>query len=78
MFQENQKYTVVLYTCGYCSRAFHQPKSNEQPGEDFKKLKVLAPEKNKLLNFMYFQVGIAIFLIDYLHVDSLLIYLFSV
>ena len=78
MFQEDQEHTVVLYTCGYCSRAFHQPKSNEQPGEDKKKLQVLAPEKNKLLNFMYFQVSIAIFLIDYLHVDSLLIYLFSV
>ena len=37
MFQEDQEHTVVLYTCGYCSRAFHQPKSNEQPGEDLKK-----------------------------------------
>ena len=43
-----------------CSRAIPQPKSNEQPNrvEIYEKtVEVLAPEVNKLLNLMYFQVG---------------------
>jgi hypothetical protein len=40
--------------------AIPQPKSNEQPNrvEIYEKtVEVLAPEVNKLLNFMYFQVN---------------------
>jgi hypothetical protein len=50
----------MLYTWRCCSRAIPQPKSNEQPNrvEIYEKtVEVLAPEVNKLLNFMYFQVG---------------------
>lgn len=49
----------MLYTWRCCSRAIPQPKSNEQPNrvEIYEKtVEVLAPEVNKLLNFMYFQV----------------------
>lgn len=51
----------MLYTWRCCSRAIPQPKSNEQPNrvEIYEKtVEVLAPEVNKLLNFMYFQVCI--------------------
>lgn len=51
----------MLYTWRCCSRAIPQPKSNEQPNrvEIYEKtVEVLAPEVNKLLNFMYFQVPI--------------------
>lgn len=50
----------MLYTWRCCSRAIPQPKSNEQPNrvEIYEKtVEVLAPEVNKLLNFMYFQVN---------------------
>jgi len=50
----------MLYTWRCCSRAIPQPKSNEQPNrvEIYEKtVEVLAPEVNKLLNFMYFQVS---------------------
>ena len=49
----------MLYTWRCCSRAIPQPKSNEQPNrvEIYEKtVEVLAPEVNKLLNLMYFQV----------------------
>lgn len=55
---EGQKHAVMLYTWRCCSRAIPQPKSNEQPNrvEIYEKtVEVLAPEVNKLLNFMYFQ-----------------------
>ena len=48
----------MLYTWRCCSRAIPQPKSNEQPNrvEIYEKtVEVLAPEVNKLLNFMRFQ-----------------------
>ena len=51
----------MLYTWRCCSRAIPQPKSNEQPNrvEIYEKtVEVLAPEVNKLLNLMYFQVRI--------------------
>ena len=51
----------MLYTWRCCSRAIPQPKSNEQPNrvEIYEKtVEVLAPEVNKLLNLMYFQVSI--------------------
>lgn len=51
----------MLYTWRCCSRAIPQPKSNEQPNrvEIYEKtVEVLAPEVNKLLNFMYFQVSL--------------------
>jgi cytoplasmic FMR1 interacting protein len=53
-------HAVMLYTWRCCSRAIPQPKSNEQPNrvEIYEKtVEVLAPEVNKLLNFMYFQVS---------------------
>ena len=59
MLQEGQEHAVMLYTWRCCSRAIPQPKSNEQPNrvEIYEKtVEVLAPEVNKLLNFMYFQV----------------------
>lgn len=61
MLQEGQEHAVMLYTWRCCSRAIPQPKSNEQPNrvEIYEKtVQVLAPEVNKLLNFMYFQVSI--------------------
>ncbi len=61
MLQEGQEHAVMLYTWRCCSRAIPQPKSNEQPNrvEIYEKtVQVLAPEVNKLLNFMYFQVRI--------------------
>ena len=54
----------MLYTWRCCSRAIPQPKSNEQPNrvEIYEKtVEVLAPEVNKLLNLMYFQVKYLIF-----------------
>ncbi|XP_072152730.1 cytoplasmic FMR1-interacting protein-like [Bemisia tabaci] len=48
----------MLYTWRCCFGAISQPKSNEQPNrvEIYEKaVEVLAPEVNKLLNFMYFQ-----------------------
>lgn len=60
MLKEGQEHAVMLYTWRCCSRAIPQPKSNEQPNrvEIYEKtVQVLAPEVNKLLNFMYFQVG---------------------
>lgn len=60
MLQEGQEHAVMLYTWRCCSRAIPQPKSNEQPNrvEIYEKtVQVLAPEVNKLLNFMYFQVS---------------------
>lgn len=54
----------MLYTWRCCSRAIPQPKSNEQPNrvEIYEKtVEVLAPEVNKLLNFMYFQVSMKVF-----------------
>ncbi|KAK4014619.1 cytoplasmic FMR1-interacting protein isoform X1 [Daphnia magna] len=58
MLREGQEHAVMLYTWRCCSRAIPQPKSNEQPNrvEIYEKtVQVLAPEVNKLLNFMYFQ-----------------------
>ena len=58
-FQEGHEHAVMLYTWRCCSRAIPQPKSNEQPNrvEIYEKtVEVLAPEVNKLLNLMYFQV----------------------
>lgn len=66
LLDEGQKHAVMLYTWRCCSRAIPQPKSNEQPNrvEIYEKtVEVLAPEVNKLLNFMYFQV-IAIFFVE--------------
>ncbi len=60
LLDEGQKHAVMLYTWRCCSRAIPQPKSNEQPNrvEIYEKtVEVLAPEVNKLLNFMYFQVS---------------------
>ena len=60
MLEEGQDHAVMLYTWRCCSRAIPQPKSNEQPNrvEIYEKtVEVLAPEVNKLLNLMYFQVG---------------------
>lgn len=60
LLAEGQKHAVMLYTWRCCSRAIPQPKSNEQPNrvEIYEKtVEVLAPEVNKLLNFMYFQVN---------------------
>nr|CAI5867665.1 unnamed protein product [Callosobruchus analis] len=58
LLDEGQEHAVMLYTWRCCSRAIPQPKSNEQPNrvEIYEKtVEVLAPEVNKLLNFMYFQ-----------------------
>ncbi|CAN7949408.1 unnamed protein product [Ixodes pacificus] len=58
MLEQGQEHAVMLYTWRCCSRAIPQPKSNEQPNrvEIYEKtVEVLAPEVNKLLNFMYFQ-----------------------
>lgn len=58
MLEEGEEHAVMLYTWRCCSRAIPQPKSNEQPNrvEIYEKtVEVLAPEVNKLLNFMYFQ-----------------------
>jgi len=58
MLKEGQEHAVMLYTWRCCSRGIPQPKSNEQPNrvEIYEKtVQVLAPEVNKLLNFMYFQ-----------------------
>ena len=60
LLEEGMDHAVMLYTWRCCSRAIPQPKSNEQPNrvEIYEKtVEVLAPEVNKLLNFMYFQVG---------------------
>lgn len=59
----------MLYTWRCCSRAIPQPKSNEQPNrvEIYEKtVEVLAPEVNKLLNFMYFQVSKSCFMHFYI------------
>lgn len=59
LLDEGLEHAVMLYTWRCCSRAIPQPKSNEQPNrvEIYEKtVEVLAPEVNKLLNFMYFQV----------------------
>ena len=59
MLEEGHSHAVMLYTWRCCSRAIPQPKSNEQPNrvEIYEKtVEVLAPEVNKLLNLMYFQV----------------------
>lgn len=59
LLEEGVEHAVMLYTWRCCSRAIPQPKSNEQPNrvEIYEKtVEVLAPEVNKLLNFMYFQV----------------------
>ncbi|KAG1699375.1 Cytoplasmic FMR1-interacting protein [Nymphon striatum] len=58
LLEEGEQHAVMLYTWRCCSRAIPQPKSNEQPNrvEIYEKtVEVLAPEVNKLLNFMYFQ-----------------------
>ncbi|KDR09197.1 cytoplasmic FMR1-interacting protein isoform X1 [Zootermopsis nevadensis] len=58
LLEEGLVHAVMLYTWRCCSRAIPQPKSNEQPNrvEIYEKtVEVLAPEVNKLLNFMYFQ-----------------------
>lgn len=73
----------MLYTWRCCSRAIPQPKSNEQPNrvEIYEKtVEVLAPEVNKLLNFMYFQVRSLILLKpkDYIFIYILYLNLFSV
>ncbi len=60
MLEEGHEHAVMLYTWRCCSRAIPQPKSNEQPNrvEIYEKtVEVLAPEVNKLLNLMYFQVS---------------------
>lgn len=67
LLDEGQKHAVMLYTWRCCSRAIPQPKSNEQPNrvEIYEKtVEVLAPEVNKLLNFMYFQVR---FSLEFIH-----------
>lgn len=59
LLEEGVEHAVMLYTWRCCSRAIPQPKSNEQPNrvEIYEKtVEVLAPEVNKLLNFMHFQV----------------------
>lgn len=59
MLKEGKEHAVMLYTWRCCSRGIPQPKSNEQPNrvEIYEKtVEVLAPEVNKLLVFMYFQV----------------------
>ena len=59
LLEEGHDHAVMLYTWRCCSRAIPQPKSNEQPNRvDIyeKTVEVLAPEVNKLLNLMYFQV----------------------
>lgn len=61
LLEEGVVHAVMLYTWRCCSRAIPQPKSNEQPNrvEIYEKtVEVLAPEVNKLLNFMYFQVSL--------------------
>ena len=63
MLEEGHDHAVMLYTWRCCSRAIPQPKSNEQPNrkEIYEKtVEVLAPEVNKLLNLMYFQVRFCI------------------
>ncbi|XP_059481300.1 cytoplasmic FMR1-interacting protein isoform X1 [Neocloeon triangulifer] len=58
LLEEGVQHAVMLYTWRCCSRAIPQPKSNEQPNrvEIYEKtVEVLAPEVNKLLNFMHFQ-----------------------
>lgn len=58
LLEEGTEHAVMLYTWRCCSRAIPQPKSNEQPNrvEIYEKtVEVLAPEVNKLLNFMRFQ-----------------------
>lgn len=58
LLEEGLEHAVMLYTWRCCSRAIPQPKSNEQPNrvEIYEKtVEVLAPEVNKLLNFMRFQ-----------------------
>lgn len=60
LLEEGLVHAVMLYTWRCCSRAIPQPKSNEQPNrvEIYEKtVEVLAPEVNKLLNFMYFQAS---------------------
>lgn len=50
----------MLYTWRCCSRAIPQPRSNEQPDRVHiyeRTVQVLAPEVDKLLQFMYFQVS---------------------
>jgi len=64
----------MLYTWRCCSRAIPQPKSNEQPNrvEIYEKtVEVLAPEVNKLLNFMYFQVSVIYIYLVTLSCDGL-------
>ena len=61
LLEEGHQHAVMLYTWRCCSRAIPQPKSNEQPNRVKiyqKTVDVLGPEVDKLLNFMYFQVGI--------------------
>jgi hypothetical protein len=63
LLEEGLEHAVMLYTWRCCSRAIPQPKSNEQPNrvEIYEKtVEVLAPEVNKLLNFMYFQVSMQV------------------
>lgn len=62
----------MLYTWRCCSRAIPQPKSNEQPNrvEIYEKtVEVLAPEVNKLLNFMYFQVKSTALYLKYIQLN---------
>ena len=61
LLEEGQEYAVMLYTWRCCSRALPQVKSNEQPNrvEIYEKtVEVLGPQVQKLMNFMYFQVGL--------------------
>lgn len=70
----------MLYTWRCCSRAIPQPKSNEQPNrvEIYEKtVEVLAPEVNKLLNFMYFQVSIKNCIFHWFNFGFVFLYLYS-
>ncbi|KAI5635911.1 cytoplasmic fragile-X interacting family domain-containing protein [Phthorimaea operculella] len=58
LLEEGNAHAVMLYTWRCCSRAIPQPRSNEQPDRVHiyeRTVQVLAPEVDKLLQFMYFQ-----------------------
>ncbi|PZC70449.1 hypothetical protein B5X24_HaOG216182, partial [Helicoverpa armigera] len=67
LLEEGNAHAVMLYTWRCCSRAIPQPRSNEQPDRPRsneqpdrvhiyeRTVQVLAPEPDKLLQFMYFQ-----------------------
>ncbi|XP_073966644.1 cytoplasmic FMR1-interacting protein-like [Choristoneura fumiferana] len=58
LLEEGNAHAVMLYTWRCCSRAIPQARSNEQPDRVHiyeRTVQVLAPEVDKLLQFMYFQ-----------------------